>query len=323
MARVKKTPHLNKLPIFLVLFLLYLISCLRVQKMTQSSVSHINITKVNNNVVNETVDLLAVEEPMEIRLGYGPAELRDQKSISVTMRTPGHDFELALGFLLTEGIIRSPNQIYKIQYCTELNSIENKENIVRVELKPEVQIDFSKLQRNFYTTSSCGVCGKESIEAIRNVCQLDAEHNLPIATAMKIDSLIITGLPDKLRAQQNVFEHTGGLHACALFDIEGNLKLLREDVGRHNALDKLIGASCHAEFTESLPRHNTMLLLSGRASFELLQKAAMAGIPIVCAVGAPSSLAVQTAKEFGIILIGFLRGDRFNIYTGAESINVH
>lgn len=284
--------------------------------MTQSSVSHINIIKVNGEEQLQTVDLLAVEEPMEIRLGYGPAELREQKSISVTMRTPGHDFELALGFLLTEGIIHSPDQIYKIQYCTELNSIENKENIVRVELKPEVQIDFSKLQRNFYTTSSCGVCGKESIEAIRTVCQWSIEHS-----EWRIDSNIIIGLPDKLRAQQNVFEHTGGLHACALFDLGGNLNLLREDVGRHNALDKLIGASCNAEFTEA--RNNSVLLLSGRASFELLQKAAMANIPIVCAVGAPSSLAVQTAKEFGITLIGFLRGSRFNIYSGAERVNVH
>lgn len=290
--------------------------------MTQSSVSHISITKVNNNERLQTVDLLAVEEPMEIRLGYGPAEMREQKSISVTMRTPGHDFELALGFLLTEGIILSPDQIYKIQYCTELNSIENKENIVRVELKPEVHIDFSKLQRNFYTTSSCGVCGKESIEAIRTNCQLRMEN-----LELSIDQKIIIGLPDKLRAQQNVFEHTGGLHACALFDLDGNLKILREDIGRHNALDKLIGATCHADpiaigDTESLPRNNSILLLSGRASFELLQKAAMANIPVVCAVGAPSSLAVETAKEFGITLIGFLRGDRFNIYSGAERINL-
>lgn len=283
--------------------------------MTQPSVSPIHISKVNGNSIEQTVDLLAVEEPLEIRLGFGPETMREQRRIAVTMRTPGHDFELALGFLLTEGIISSPNEVYKIQYCTELNSIENKENIVRVELKPEVDIDFGKLQRNFYTTSSCGVCGKESIEAIRSVCQFRAENR-----ELRIENNVIIGLPDKLRTQQNVFEHTGGLHACALFDLDGNLKLLREDVGRHNALDKLIGASSHTEFMEVLPRNTSVLLLSGRASFELLQKAAMANIPVVCAVGAPSSLAVQTAEEFGITLIGFLRGDRFNIYSSPENI---
>lgn len=283
--------------------------------MTQPSVSTIHITKVNGNTVEQTVDLLAAEEPLEIRLGYGSEDRREQRRISVTMRTPGHDFELALGFLLTEGIISSPDEVYKIQYCTELNSIENKENIVRVELKPEVIIDFGILQRNFYTTSSCGVCGKESIEAIRTVCQFRANNR-----ELRIEKNVIIGLPDKLRAKQNVFEHTGGLHACALFDLDGNLKLLREDVGRHNALDKLIGASCLTKFIGELPRNSSILLLSGRASFELLQKAAMANIPVVCAVGAPSSLAVQTANEFGITLIGFLRGDRFNIYSGSENI---
>jgi FdhD protein len=283
--------------------------------MTQPSVSPIHITKVNGNHIEQTVDLLAVEEPLEIRLGYGPDTLREQRRISVTMRTPGHDLELALGFLLTEGIIASPNEVYNIQYCTELNSIENKENIVRVELKPQVVIDFVKLHRNFYTTSSCGVCGKESIEAIRTSCQLRIEN-----LELRIQKEIIIGLPNKLRAQQSVFEHTGGIHACALFDSEGNLKILREDVGRHNALDKLIGATCHTNFTGVLPRNNSILLLSGRASFELMQKVAMANIPIVCAVGAPSSLAVQTANEFGITLIGFLRGDRFNIYSGADRI---
>ncbi|MES2779673.1 MAG: formate dehydrogenase accessory sulfurtransferase FdhD, partial [Bacteroidota bacterium] len=176
-------------------------------------------------------------------------------------------------------------------------------------------IDFSKLQRNFYTTSSCGVCGKESIEAIRTASKLRMEN-----FELRIMSKTILELPDKLRAKQNVFEHTGGLHACALFDADGNLHLLREDVGRHNALDKLIGASCHTEFIEVLPRYQSILLLSGRASFELLQKAAMANIPIVCAVGAPSSLAVEMAEEFNITLIGFLRGDRFNIYSGPERI---
>lgn len=281
--------------------------------MSKPSVSSVHITRINGNTQQSTVDLLAVEEPLEIRIGYGAADDRQQKNISVTMRTPGNDFELALGFLFTEGIIISASDIYKIHYCTELNSIKNKENIVRVELNPSVEIDFSKLQRNFYTTSSCGVCGKESIEAVKTNCRIIE----PDETVL-IDAATLTSLPDKLRAQQNVFEHTGGLHACALFDLEGNLQLLREDVGRHNALDKLIGASCQAEFIEAYQCSKSILLLSGRASFELLQKAAMAGIPIVCAVGAPSSLAVDIAKEFGITLIGFLRDNRFNIYTNPQ-----
>lgn len=320
--------------------------------MSNPSVATTQITKINGKDIQQTVDLLAVEEPLEIRLGYGPADNRLQKSISVTMRTPGNDFELALGFLITEGIIQSANQIYKIQYCTEANTIENKENIVRVELNPEVEIDLSKLQRNFYTTSSCGVCGKESIEAIKVNC------SLPITDFnFQISKDVIVSLPEKLRAQQNVFEHTGGLHACALFTKDGELLMLREDVGRHNAMDKLVGAHfgrlsaphfgrlsaphidrlsaphigkpIASRFDElsltnndelSLTPNEYVLLLSGRASFELLQKAAMAGFLVVCAVGAPSSLAVQTAQEFGITLIGFLRGDRFNIYTHPERI---
>jgi FdhD protein len=282
--------------------------------MSKSSVLNTNIVKVNNIERFEAVDLVVVEEPFEIRIGFGNADSRQQKSISVTMRTPGHDFELALGFLLTEGIIESPTQIYKIEYCTEANTLENKENIVRVELHPDVVIDFSKLQRNFYTTSSCGVCGKESIEAIK-VCRQFTASSPQVVVSREV----IVSLPNKLRAQQNVFEHTGGLHACALFDNEGNLKLLREDVGRHNALDKLIGTATVSS-PQLLP--TSILLLSGRASFELLQKAAMAQIQIVCAVGAPSSLAVQTAQEFGITLIGFLREDRFNIYSHPNRISL-
>lgn len=282
--------------------------------MTKPSVSSVNITRIHANQPEQTLDLLAVEEPMEIRLGFGPAHIREQKSISVTMRTPGNDFELALGFLFTEGIIQNPQDIYKIQYCTELNTKENLENIVRVELKPDLEIDLSNLQRNFYTTSSCGVCGKESIEAIKTNCPV--QH---MDVSVRINPQTITQLPDKLRAQQSVFEHTGGIHACALFDTNGNLLLLREDVGRHNALDKLIGAALN---TPAIQPNKTVLLLSGRASFELLQKAAMAGIPIVCAVGAPSSLAVETAQSFNITLVGFLRNQRFNIYSTPQRITL-
>lgn len=282
--------------------------------MTKPSVNSVNITRITNNQPEQTLDLLAVEEPMEIRLGFGPIDARQQKSVSVTMRTPGNDFELALGFLFTEGIIQNPTDVYKIQYCNELNNKENIENIVRVELNPNLDIDLSKLQRNFYTTSSCGVCGKESIEAIKTNCMVQQ-----LDLIFKINPQTITQLPDKLRAQQSVFEHTGGIHACALFDALGNLLLLREDVGRHNALDKLIGAAINSP---TIQLNKTVLLLSGRASFELLQKAAMAGIPVVCAVGAPSSLAVQTAQSFNITLVGFLRNQRFNIYSTPQRITL-
>jgi len=282
--------------------------------MPKSRVATIEVTRIEKQEFTVTPDLLAVEEPLEIRIGFGATTNREQKSISVTMRTPGNDFELAIGFLFTEGIISSVNQIHTVQYCTEANTLENKENIVRVELKPDVIIDLGRLQRNFYTTSSCGVCGKESIEAVKVHCQTQI---LDIQSTVKKE--LIISLPDKLRAHQSVFEHTGGLHACAIFDFNGDLICLREDVGRHNAMDKLVGAvmgTNNAIFAKSL------LLLSGRASFELLQKAAVAGIPIVCAVGAPSSLAAEIANEFGITLIGFLRGDRFNIYTNPQRISI-
>lgn len=282
--------------------------------MIKPSVAPISIIKVNLDEQITANDLLAIEEPLEIRIGFGPKENREQRNISVTMRTPGNDFELALGFLFTEGIIQKINEIAQIKYCTELNSQQDNQNIVRVELHENTTIDFSKLQRNFYTTSSCGVCGKASIDAIKTVCNILTNY-IPFT----VNQLTILELPNKLRAKQKVFEHTGGLHACALFDLQGNLEILREDVGRHNALDKLIGAIVgNKNRTNSF--QNKILLLSGRASFELIQKAAMAGIQMICAVGAPSSLAVQTAQEFGITLIGFLRENRFNIYSNPERI---
>lgn len=285
--------------------------------MTKPLVYATQITKVNDNIVTKTHDLLAVEEPLEIRLGYGVANNRQQKNISITMRTPGNDFELALGFLFTEGIITNSNQIKQIAYCTELNTTQQNENIVRVELNENIKFDIAKLQRNFYTTSSCGVCGKASIDSIKTICDKPINNY-----NFTIKSKVILNLPELLRAHQNVFEYTGGLHACALFDQQGNLILLREDVGRHNALDKLIGAAIGIG-KEPISFNNKIILLSGRASFELIQKAAMAGILIVCAVGAPSSLAVQTASEFGITLIGFLRQNRFNIYCEAQRVLVN
>lgn len=258
-------------------------------------------------------DLLAVEEPLEIRLGFGAADKRQQQKISVTMRTPGNDFELALGFLFTEGILETAGDIQSIQYCTELNSIENQFNIVRVELKENVPFHGESIQRNFYTSSSCGVCGKASIDAVFQHC------DKVLSSDFRLNAKTLLGLPQTLKEHQQVFTYTGGLHGCALFSADGNLLMSREDVGRHNALDKLIGAligSNRNAFAESV------LMLSGRASFELLQKAAMAGIPVVAAVGAPSSLAVEIAREAGITLIGFLRDERFNIYCGEQRIRM-
>lgn len=254
-------------------------------------------------------DLVAVEEPLEIRLGFGPADQREQRSLAVTMRTPGHDFELAAGFLFTEGIIHSFSQIENIRYCENLGKQEEN-NVVRVELSSSVAPDFQKLQRNFYTTSSCGVCGKSSIEAVTIQCT-------PVTTKWSVSAHLIQTLPDKLREAQHVFEHTGGLHASGLFDRQGSLALLLEDVGRHNALDKVIGAML---FKEAIPLTDYILVVSGRASFELVQKAAIAGIPVLVAVGAPSSLAVNLAQTSGITLIGFAREERFNIYTHPHRI---
>jgi FdhD protein len=275
--------------------------------MPKPSVTQLAIRKVKAGAVDEADDMLAVEEPLEIRMAYGPADARQLKSISVTMRTPGNDFELASGFLYTEGIIHHQDEIMEVAYTYPMDS-----NIVSVKLVPSVQPDISKLERNFYTTSSCGVCGKSSIEAVRTSCNIPRTED-----SLVISPTAIYRLPDILREHQDVFERTGGLHASALFDMQGKLLLTREDVGRHNALDKLIGAALEADM---LPLDNHILLLSGRASFELIQKAIMAGIRIVAAVGAPSSLAAQMAEENGMTLIGFLRGERFNIYSGAQRV---
>lgn len=270
------------------------------------AVSHIAIKKVSADTIADTDDVLATEEPLEIRINYGKADARIQKSLSVTMRTPGADTELAIGFLFTEGIIKQ---------CSDVKgAFTIPDNIVQVVLKEDVELDLAKLERHFYTTSSCGVCGKSSINAIKTVCDVAGG-----ADTLQVSSTLIYKLPDMLRKQQAVFDTTGGLHASALFDEAGNLILLREDVGRHNALDKLIGAALEQNI---VPLDKHILLLSGRASFELIQKAAMAGIKIVTAVGAPSSLAAQTAAEFGMTLIGFLRGERFNIYTGNQRVTI-
>lgn len=273
-------------------------------------VSSVTILQHNLSERKEKADLLATEEPLEIRIGFGPLGDRQQKSLSVTMRTPGHDFELAIGFLFTEGIIQHLDQIESVKYCQDVGKQEEKGNVVRVELKPEVTIDFEKLQRHFYTSSSCGVCGKSSIESVKVACQ-------QLLDGFTISASLIHQLPDKLRKAQTVFEFTGGLHAVGLFNKTGELILLREDVGRHNALDKAIGAMV---LKKQVPLSEYALLVSGRASFELVQKVAVAGIPVLAAVGAPSSLAVALAKESGMTLLGFVRHERFNIYCGDQRI---
>jgi FdhD protein len=277
--------------------------------MNNSSVAQLSISKVSNAQISTADDLLAVEEPLEIRMIYSADHSRVEKSISVTMRTPGNDAELAAGFLFTEGIVRHHTEVHQIAhlpYCDD--------NIVVVTLNPDTLPDTSKLERHFYTTSSCGVCGKSSIDAVRqNIPDTNIQENSTIHSAT------LLSLPDILRQHQEVFEHTGGLHASALFTPEGTLLNSREDVGRHNALDKLIGAMLMKEL---LPLSGYILLLSGRASFELIQKAAMAGIKIIAAVGAPSSLAVQMAKENGITLVGFLKAERYNIYSHPERIKL-
>jgi len=252
-------------------------------------------------------DVLAAEEPLEIRVGYGPTAAREHRTLAITMRTPGHDFELAAGFLFTEGIIRGREELNGIIYCPDVEKEDERENVVRAELATSVPVDLPRLERHFYTSSSCGVCGKTSIDAVHAATCPVLPTNGPHVAAD-----VIHQLPERQRAAQEVFEQTGGLHAAALFSPEGELRLLREDVGRHNALDKVIGA---ALLNGQLPLHDTVLLVSGRASFELVQKAAVAGIPVLAAVGAPSSLAVQAADNFGMTLLGFVRQQRYNIYT--------
>jgi FdhD protein len=274
--------------------------------MENVSTASMRIKRINDDRSEDADDQLVVEEPLEIHLQYGKADNRVQKSISVTMRTPGNDMELAAGFLFTEGIIRSSEEILFI----EQESAEN--NKILFALQDNVDPGLQKAERNFYTTSSCGVCGKSSIEAIKTV---SVYNNVEKDILVKTELFYM--IQDELKSRQAIFESTGGIHASALFDMEGTFIMLREDVGRHNALDKLIGV---ALLNDELPLTNTVLLLSGRASFELIQKASMAGIKVVAAVGAPSNLAVELAKECHITLVGFLRNERFNIYSCEERI---
>lgn len=269
------------------------------------------IVKIQGQQRSSLDDLVVMEEPLEIRLGFLKNGIRAQKSISVTMRTPGHDEELALGFLFTESIINGAASVVGFNR-PPVRWKQAKENVLVVELSDDVAVDLGRLERHFYTSSSCGVCGKASIEAVRVQGRFELPEPVPMFTAE-----LLHKLPDLLASQQSIFDCTGGLHGAALFDATGKLLLSREDVGRHNALDKLIGASLRQGL---LPLSNCLVLVSGRAGFELVQKSVVAGVAVLSAVGAPTSLSVELAEEAGMTLVGFLRNGQFNIYSCPERI---
>lgn len=269
-----------------------------------------NVIRVTANGWHHDEDYLASEEPLEIRLRWWENDALQEKSIAVTMRTPGADFQLAIGFLFSEGILTAREDYFEVGYCLDQDE-QQTFNVVSVTLMPSRTFDMSRLDRHFYTTSSCGVCGKATLEAL----EIQGCDVLP--PGMDVSAEVLRTLPEVLRNAQAVFERTGGLHAAGLFDFNGQLHGVHEDVGRHNALDKVIGEQV---VQSRPPLADRLLLLSGRASFELLQKALVAQIPVVAAVGAPSSLAVSLAQEFGITLVGFLRPDGFNIYTHPERV---
>lgn len=250
-------------------------------------------------------DALAAEEPLELRV--------DGKALAVTMRTPGHDVELAHGFLLTEGVIGTAADVSTARYCDSLDDQgRNTYNVLDLALAPGVESPDAGVERNFYTTSSCGVCGKAALDAVKLKTRFS-----PAGDDCRVAPATLVTLPDLLRERQRVFESTGGLHAAGIFTADGELLVVREDVGRHNAVDKATG---WALLDGRVPLAGTVLMVSGRASFELVQKAAMAGVPVLAAVSAPSSLAAELAEEQGITLVGFLRGTSMNVYTGAERI---
>jgi FdhD protein len=279
-------------------------------KSRRTSKTKTRVRVVEDGGMRVRPDALATEEPMEIRLLAGPTK----QTVAVTMRTPGADFELAAGFLYGEGIVTSSEDILKISYCVDPEiDAEQQYNIVNVELRSGREFDLRPLERHFYTTSACGVCGKASLE------QLELRGCPVISPGPEVSAETIYSLPETLREAQGLFDATGGLHAAALFDGEGELLALREDVGRHNATDKLVG---WALLEGRLPLSEHVVLVSGRSSFEIMQKCLTAGVPVVCAISAPSSLAVDVAREFGMTLVGFLRGGRFNVYAGADRVRI-
>ena len=274
------------------------------------SSSRIRVGEVRAARLLERDDEVAAEEPLEIRVVAPGAD--DPRAIAVTMRTPGHDFELAAGFLLSEGLLHDREEIARIAYCID-PSQPQQYNQVNVHLQRGVPFDFDRFRRNVFTSSSCGICGKASLEHVRTVV------GRPPVGRFRLASSLLESLPGRALRQQELFDRTGGLHASALFDVAGELLVLREDVGRHNALDKVVG---HQILAGRLPDSDTVLLVSGRASFELVQKAAVAGIPFLAAIGAPSSLAVDLARDQGMTLVGFLREGRYNVYAGPHRLAV-
>jgi FdhD protein len=262
------------------------------------------VVAFNGGVRSERPDMLATEEPMEIRVA-GPDQ--EAKAVSVTMRTPGGDYELAVGFLFTEGLI-APGDVQRVAYCDDLGEEDQRYNVVTVTLT--VPFDHDVLRRNFYATSSCGICGKAALEDVEVRCA-------PVNPGPQVRADVLVTLPEALRAKQRVFDRTGGLHAAGLFTPAGELRTLREDVGRHNAVDKVIGESL---LGGGLPLSDHVLQVSGRLSFEIVQKAAMAGIPVVSAVSAPSSLAVEAGERFGMTVVGFVRDGRCNVYAHPERV---
>ena len=264
------------------------------------------VSHVSGDTATQRADTLVVEEPLEIRVNGSP--------VTVTMRTPGSDFELAQGFLLTEGVITRRDDVLTVQYCRGAETPDgiNTYNVLDATLHPDVPPPDTDVTRNFYTTSSCGVCGKASLEAVR----LSSRHS-PGDDPTSVSTSMLTSLPAQLRSAQKVFSATGGLHAAALFTIDGAMLAVREDIGRHNAVDKVIGWALESG---RIPLSGSVLLVSGRASFELTQKAVMAGVPVLAAVSAPSSLAVDLATQSGLTLVAFLRGDSMNVYSRADRV---
>lgn len=276
--------------------------------MSPRSTSKVVVQRVAEDGIRARSDKLVAEEPLEVRVRSNG----QVRTAAVTMRTPGSDFELAAGFLFSEGIVRQRDAVARIDYCSDVED-EQLYNVVTVHVTGDTGVDLRPLERHFHTSSACGVCGKTSIEAI------ETRGVEPVTEGTSVASKVVSGLGDKLRAAQSLFDATGGLHAAGLFSREGDLIAAREDVGRHNAVDKVIG---WALLDGRAPLTGCILVVSGRVSFEIVQKVAVAGVPIVCAVSAPTNLAVSTAQRFGITLIGFMRGHRFNVYSRSDRIEV-
>ena len=279
--------------------------------MSRRRAARVRVGRMRGGWFTTRGDSVAVEEPMEVRLEVPGDGGTREHPVSVTMRTPGDDFELAAGFLLTEGVVTDPRALADVRYCRDVDPQEY--NVVTASLRDPGAFDAASLTRNFYVTSSCGVCGKASLESVEVMgCQAVPDGTLVIHESE------VRALPGRLRSAQQVFDRTGGIHAAGLFDAAGAITLVREDVGRHNAVDKVVGALV---LSGGLPGSESGLVVSGRSSFEILQKAAMAGFPMVVAVGAPSSLAVSFARRFNMTLVGFAKRDGYNVYSGDERID--